>query len=109
MEQPGVVAAVGLLEELAQLARKPLSPSSSLLQLVVALDAAVLADAQEDDPVDGHLHGVVEFGARLGPGLRRAMLRASRSRQPSISFRKASSTSVVPRPLRLRRTGQRSR
>ncbi len=30
------------------------------LQLAVGLDAAVLADAQEDDAVDGHLDGVVQ-------------------------------------------------
>ena len=102
MEETGVIATIGLAEEPAEALINPASPlSSDLLQLVLALDAAIFADAQENDPVDGHLHGVIQFMDICRSGLRRARLCASRSRQCSISSRKASSTSVVPcLPLR---------
>ena len=36
-----------------------------LLELVLLLDAAVLADAQEDDAVNGHLHRVIQLALVL--------------------------------------------
>ena len=41
-------------------------PVEQGLQLAVKLDAPVFADAQEDDPVDGHLDGVVQVALAEG-------------------------------------------
>ena len=60
MEQAGVVAVVGLLEELAQ-ARVDAVAVDEGAEAAVVFDAAVFADAQEDDAVNDALDGEVEF------------------------------------------------
>ena len=60
VEQAGVVAQVRLLEEPHQLGID-LFAVGEFQQLVFRFDAAVLADTQEDDAVDGHLDGEVEL------------------------------------------------
>ena len=66
------------------------------LQARIWLDAAILGHAQEDDTVDGALHGVVQFVNRQGRIAQRQIARQG-SRQPSISLRNSASTGVVPR------------
>ena len=91
VEEAGVVAVVGLLEELAE-ARVDAVAVDEGAEAAVVLDAAVFADAQEDDAVNDALDGEVEFAlGELGvaegevagefgaPGLRCS---AGRRRQP---------------------------
>ena len=65
VEEAGVVAVIGLLEPFAE-------PSVDAglvgegVEALVGLDAAILADAEEDDPVDDALDGEVEFALRQG-------------------------------------------
>ena len=60
VEQPGVVFFVGLAEQCQQV-RVHLFAVGGVAQCVLGLDAALLADAQEDDAVDGQLHGAVQL------------------------------------------------
>jgi len=63
VEQPRVVTGIGLAEELLETAVGAAAVEQSL-QAAVGFDRAVLADAQEDDAVDGRLHGVVHLALR---------------------------------------------
>ena len=60
VEQAGVVAGVGLLEKLAEPGIDAVAVGEGA-EAAVVLDAAALADAQEDDAVDDALDGEVEF------------------------------------------------
>ena len=60
VEQSGVVTLVGALKELDQVGVN-VRGFGDLAQLFGRLDAAIFGDAQEDDPVDGHLDGVVQL------------------------------------------------
>ena len=60
VEETRVVTVVGLDVELAQV-RADVLAAHEAAQPPVGLDASVLADAQEDDAVDGRLHSVVEL------------------------------------------------
>ena len=60
MEEAGVVSFVGKLEEVAEL-RIDAGLLSQRAQLAVAFKAAIFADAQEDDAVDGSLDGKVHL------------------------------------------------
>ena len=67
VEQAGVVAVVGRLEQLAE-ARVDAVAVDQRAEAAVVLDAAVFADAEEDDAVNDALDGEVEFA--LGePGI----------------------------------------
>ena len=65
VEQSGVIAIIGITEKLAQ-AGIDITPVEQSLQLSIKLDATVFADAQEDDPVDGHLDGVIQVALAEG-------------------------------------------
>ena len=107
MKEAGVVAIVGLVEEIPQPLVDVL-PFSSAWKLAVRLDAAIFADAQEDNAVDGELDGVIQLAvAELG--IAQARFLASSSRQLSISSRKAASTwRCRASDLVIRRTCRRS-
>jgi hypothetical protein len=60
VEEAGVLASVSSLEQLTE-ARVDAVAIDQGAQAAVVLEAAVLADAQEDDPVDNPLNGKVEF------------------------------------------------
>jgi hypothetical protein len=81
VEETGVVAQVGVAADVAE-ARVDLGAGGEGLELTETLDAAVLGDAQEDDPVEDALDGEVEialgeaavaqgqvFGEAFAPGL----------------------------------------
>ena len=59
MEQAGVVPHVGPIGRAAAVGIY--TGAWQRLRAAFRLDAAVLADAQEDDAVDGHLHSVVQL------------------------------------------------
>ncbi|OPY48696.1 MAG: hypothetical protein A4E49_03445 [Methanosaeta sp. PtaU1.Bin112] len=59
MKDPGVVALIRLQEKLAEPGINPLSVQE-VLETHVSLNAPVLADAQEYDPIDDGLNGIVE-------------------------------------------------
>ena len=60
MEETGIVLLVGFLEEKQQLG-VDIGALRDLEQLVGGFDFAILADAQEEDAVDGGLDGVIEL------------------------------------------------
>ena len=60
VEEAGVIPIVRLVVEMPKAIVNVLTVEQSL-KLRVGLDTAILADAQEDDPVDGPLHGEVQF------------------------------------------------
>ena len=60
MEETGIVLLVGFLEENQQMG-VDIGPLGDLKQLIGGFDLAVLADAQEEDAVDGGLDGVIEL------------------------------------------------
>ncbi len=60
MKQAGVVPVVRLAEDGAEAFVDALSVQVRL-QPAVVLDAAVFADAQEDEPVDGALHREIDL------------------------------------------------
>ena len=65
VKQAGVVPFVGTLEQLEEAAIGVRAIERELeLELPVGLDASVLADAQEDDPVDRPLHREVQLAHR---------------------------------------------
>ena len=95
MEQAGVVALVGLAEQRQQVAGRPpcrrwrcaARPSASMPR----------SSQMRRKMMRSMVSCTAQFSSRVvSAGLRRAMLRASSSRQRSISARKASSTSAVP-------------
>ena len=59
VEQTGVIAIIGIAEQLAQ-ARVDVTTVEQSLQLTIELDATVFTDAQEDQAVDGHLDGIIQ-------------------------------------------------
>src|SRR3989344_196141 len=63
MKKPRVIAVVGPMEYFAQ-ARINIGAILQCLKLAVRLDAAVLADTQENDAVYGLLNGIIQ--RRLG-------------------------------------------
>ncbi|MHB1120298.1 MAG: hypothetical protein ACYC11_09590, partial [Bellilinea sp.] len=70
VEEAGVVFSIGLIEEHEQVAVDILAVGG-VTQGVFGFDAAVLADAQENDAVDGHLHGKIDVArgqARVAQG-----------------------------------------
>ena len=67
VEEPGVVFLVRVPEELAEPRIDPLA-FEQFVERLVLLDAAILADTQEEEPVDGPLHDAVQFFNRE-PGI----------------------------------------
>jgi hypothetical protein len=51
MEEAGIIAFIGMAKDLAQ-TLVGACPTLQSHQLTIALDTAILTDAQEDDPVD---------------------------------------------------------
>ena len=68
-------AASACRKQLAAAARRRSAPLTSAQQRAVRLDAAVLADAQEDDAVDGLLDGEVELALAQGRVAQREVAR----------------------------------
>jgi hypothetical protein len=65
MEQPGIVFIVRPLELHAEMRVNAISPGK-MVQHLVLLDSPVLADPQEDNPVDDQLDGAVDLFLRKG-------------------------------------------
>ena len=103
MEEPGIVFLIGMFKEFDQVG-VDIRLSGELEELLRRLNFAVLRCAKRGGG-RWSPDGIVELAFALGRlassslerKLRRAILRASRSRQASISLRNSASTSVVPR------------
>ena len=65
MEQPRIVFFIGPLELRTEIGVNTLS-LSKVVQRLVLLDSPVLADPQEDNPVDDQLDGAVDLFLRKG-------------------------------------------